>query len=217
MIEERKAELLNRLREINEVTQIKKNEPRPGVGEIIMLLHEFGEILKSEYTEFHIDEYVKECRYYNLIKGELDKMINMNQDFQEYISSNKVVTRNFQLLYKNCITGSLSMPSDAMAINTQRVIIGRLFDTDYKIRVTKQIEPSEHFEEYEFLSEEVQKINRYYGHKILEKNEVIFVNNSILSTVIIVENMYRLIEKSYTKGDIATLMKYKQRVFAQKK
>lgn len=215
MIEKRKKELLNRLREINEITRIRNSSP--GVGEIIMLLHEFGEILKMDNAQFNINQYSNQCRDYHLIKGELDNMINMNIDFKKYIKSNPVVNKNFQLLYKNCIRGSLPMPSDIMSIDDQRVIIGSLFDTDYKIRITKQIEPSEHFEEYAFLSEKVQKIKYYYGQKILENNKSIFVNNKILSTVIIVENMYRLIEQSYTKGDISTVMKYKKRLLALKK
>ena len=144
-------------------------------------------------------------------------MINMNIDFREYIKSNPVVNKNFQLLYNNCIKGSLPMPSDIMSINDQRVIIGSLFDTDYKIRITGQIEPSKHFEEYAFLSEKVQEIKYYYGQDILENNKSIFVDNTSLSTVIIVENMFRLIEQSYTKGDIATVKKCKERILSLKK
>ncbi len=184
--------LLSYIEKINSKTITIKQTNSSSIKLITTVLQEYNEILKELTNTERLSPI---CSY---IKTQINKMIELDDNLIEYLNSDEISKNAFSLLHRECLTGHLATPSHQKKVEDQKQIINLLFFYDYSLY--KNNTNCLNDKVLESLKRSIYECKKYYGN-IVFTNNISHNKNYPYSIVIILEKMYRKLERACTEKD----------------
>lgn len=153
----KKEELLEEIKGVNSEFNIS-------IYNIIDVIQKMNEVLKKDMID--VNSIIFDNNIYHEIRKEIEKMVEYNNELNEFINSDKLIYDSFKVLYTSCYNGSFPLPSNDIVKHEQRTLINKLFNERYILTKphNNYFDPTITENQFLVLKQNVSKINLYYNN-----------------------------------------------------